>query len=104
MTEVSLKRYRYIGKERDETTGFYYIGARYYAPWLCRWMAVDPINNEYYNACKGNPTRNTDRQYIELTASGYEYCYANPVRFIDPSGETGVASISDNKPLSILIK
>src|SRR5262249_44567691 len=30
--EVPSKRYRYIGKERDEETGLYYCGARYYAP------------------------------------------------------------------------
>ena len=47
--EVGLKRYRYIGKERDEETGFYYMGARYYASWICRWIAVDPINTEKYN-------------------------------------------------------
>jgi RHS repeat-associated protein len=41
--EVSLKRYRYTGKERDEENGFYYHGARYYAPWLGRWIACDPI-------------------------------------------------------------
>ena len=40
--EVSLKRYRYTGKERDEETGLYYHGARYYAPWLARWSAADP--------------------------------------------------------------
>src|SRR5262249_16849506 len=32
--EVPAKRYRYTGKERDEESGFYYYGARYYAPWL----------------------------------------------------------------------
>jgi RHS repeat-associated protein len=32
--EVSLKRYRYIGNERDDESGLYYIGARYYCPWL----------------------------------------------------------------------
>ena len=32
--EVSLKRYRYTSKERDEETGLYYHGARYYASWL----------------------------------------------------------------------
>ena len=37
--EVSLKRYRYTGKEKDEETGLYYHGARYYAPWLGRWTA-----------------------------------------------------------------
>jgi RHS repeat-associated protein len=40
--EVSRKRYRYTGKERDEETGLYYHGARYYAPWLGRWTAPDP--------------------------------------------------------------
>ncbi len=36
------KRYRYTGKERDEETGFYYHGARCYAPWLGRWSSADP--------------------------------------------------------------
>jgi RHS repeat-associated protein len=40
--EVSLKRYRYTGKERDTESGFYYCGARYYAPWLGRWTSCDP--------------------------------------------------------------
>ena len=30
----TAKRYRYTGKERDEESGLYYHGARYYAPWL----------------------------------------------------------------------
>ena len=41
--EVSAKRYRYIGKERDEETGLYHCGARYLAAWLGRWTAADPI-------------------------------------------------------------
>jgi RHS repeat-associated protein len=40
--EVSLKRYRYTGMERDEENGFSYHGARYYAPWLARWISCDP--------------------------------------------------------------
>jgi RHS repeat-associated protein len=40
--EVSLKRYRYTGKERDEETGLSYHDARYYSPWLGRWTACDP--------------------------------------------------------------
>ncbi len=41
-SEISLKRYRYTGKERDEETGFCYHGVRYYAPWLGRWISGDP--------------------------------------------------------------
>jgi RHS repeat-associated protein len=41
--EVSLKRYRYTGMERDEETGFYYNLRRYYIPWLARWASSDPI-------------------------------------------------------------
>jgi RHS repeat-associated protein len=40
--EVPARRYRYTGKERDEESGLYYHGARYYAPWLVRWTACDP--------------------------------------------------------------
>ncbi|TFG40391.1 MAG: RHS repeat-associated core domain-containing protein, partial [Candidatus Aminicenantes bacterium] len=36
------KRYRYTGNERDEETGLYYHGARYYACWLGRWVSADP--------------------------------------------------------------
>jgi RHS repeat-associated protein len=64
--EVSLKRYRYTGKERDEETGFYYHGARYYIPWIGRWLNVDPSGR--------SPTR------------PYVYCRNNPVTWLDPDG------------------
>lgn len=37
------KRYRYTGMERDEETGLNYHSARYYAIWLGRWTACDPV-------------------------------------------------------------
>lgn len=37
------KRYRYSGKEKDEESGLYYYGARYYAGLLGRWCSCDPI-------------------------------------------------------------
>ena len=66
--EVSLKRYRYTGKERDEETGLNYHGARYYAPWLCRWTAVDPLESKY------------------TPWSSYNYGFNNPITYNDPTG------------------
>jgi RHS repeat-associated protein len=40
--KAAAKRYRYTGKERDEESGLYYFGARYYAAWLGRWASSDP--------------------------------------------------------------
>lgn len=63
--EVPRKRYRYTGRERDEETGLYYHGARYYAPWVARWTAADPsgvqdgINRYAY--VNNHPTRLLDR-------------------------------------------
>jgi RHS repeat-associated protein len=67
-TEVSLKRYKYCGKERDEQTGFYYYGMRYYAGWLCRFVSVDPMADEY------------------PSLTPYAYCGNNPINRIDPDG------------------
>lgn len=44
--EVPAKRFRYTGKERDEESGFSYYGARYYAPWICRWTAADKMKKK----------------------------------------------------------
>ena len=41
--DVSARRYRYSGMERDDETGLGYHTARYYASWLGRWTASDPI-------------------------------------------------------------
>ena len=38
----AAKRYRYTGMERDEETGLEYHSARYYLPWLGRWLNTDP--------------------------------------------------------------
>ncbi|MHC8328545.1 RHS repeat-associated core domain-containing protein [Pseudomonas sp. LB1P83] len=44
LLEVSYKTIRYSGKEMDEC-GLYYYGARYYAPWLQRWVSADPAGS-----------------------------------------------------------
>jgi RHS repeat-associated protein len=65
--QVSLKRYRYAGRERDEETGLYYLGARYLAPWLGRWTAADPA------------------AMVDGT-NLYAYVRGSPIRLMDPSG------------------
>ncbi|MCA9488994.1 MAG: RHS repeat-associated core domain-containing protein [Myxococcales bacterium] len=63
--EVSAKRYRYTGMERDEETGLGHHGARYYAAWLGRWDRPDPAgmvdgpNRNVY--CRGDPIGLLDR-------------------------------------------
>jgi RHS repeat-associated protein len=53
------KRFRYTDKERDEESGLYYHGARYYACWLVRWLNVDLIGIKdginTYSYIKNNP-------------------------------------------------
>jgi len=39
---LSLKRYRFLDRERDDETGFSHLGERLYAPWLGRWISPDP--------------------------------------------------------------
>ena len=67
VSEVSRKRYRYTGKEKDEESSLYYHGARYYACWLGRWTAADPIG-------------------IGDGVNVYMYVHGNPVKLQDPNG------------------
>ncbi|NTU77943.1 MAG: hypothetical protein HGA45_00830, partial [Chloroflexales bacterium] len=76
--EVSLKRYRYTGKERDEETGFAYHEARYCAPWLGRWTSADP------GGLADGPNL-------------YRYARNNPIRLNDPSG----MDPPDDAPLTV---
>jgi RHS repeat-associated protein len=66
--EVKLKEYRYTGKECDDTTGLYYYGARYYAPWTGRWLSADPSGSS---------------DGLNL----YKYVRDNPIILVDPNGD-----------------
>ena len=65
--DLSLKRYRFCGKERDDETGLYYVGARYYAAWLGRWTSSDPAG------------------FVD-GPNLFRYCRNNPVMLHDPHG------------------
>jgi RHS repeat-associated protein len=57
--EVSYKFIRYSGKEMD-VSGLYYYGARYYAPWLLRWVSTDAEQADglnLYGFVGNNPMR-----------------------------------------------
>ncbi|MBP1673733.1 MAG: insecticidal toxin complex protein [Bacteroidetes bacterium] len=64
--DVSLKRYKYCGKERDEETGLYYYGMRYYAAWLCRFINVDPLQFKYPYYTPFQYAGNKPITYIDL--------------------------------------
>lgn len=62
--EVDYKTIRYSGKEMD-VSGLYYYGARYYAPWLQRWVSADPAGDvdglNLYGFVGNNPLRYVDQ-------------------------------------------
>ncbi len=76
------KRYRYTGKERDEESGFYYHGARYYAPWLARWTSADPAG-------------------LVDGLNLYRYCSANPIGLSDPTGLFGWKDIKQGAAAAV---
>jgi RHS repeat-associated protein len=63
------RRYRYTGKERDNENGLYYYGARYYAPWLGRWVSCDPIGladgPNIYRYVRNEPINSTDHRGLQ---------------------------------------
>ena len=71
-------RYRYTGKEKDDS-GLYYYGARYYDDALGRFMAADSVLPDVY-----------DPQQLNRFA----YVRNNPVKLVDPDGHAAIAAIA----------
>src|SRR3546814_11626617 len=61
--DASYQTVRYSVKEMD-LSGLYYYGARYYAPWLQRWVSADPAGDvdglNRYTFVGNNPPRYLD--------------------------------------------
>ena len=66
--DFMVTEYKFNGKEKDEETGLYYFGARYYDADLSVWLSVDPLADK--------------RSWV----SPYSYCQNNPMNRIDPTG------------------
>ncbi len=69
-------RQKFTSKEHDNETGLDYFGARYFASTQGRFTSTDPIIMA--------PERVLDPQQINF----YAYTRNNPLRFVDPDGET----------------
>jgi len=82
-------RYRYCGKERDEESGLYYYGMRYYVPWLCRFISVDPLKDKYpykstYDYAENRPISGIDLDGLEYV-NKTEYTSHDPNLIGPPS-------------------
>ncbi len=65
----------FTGYQKDESTGLYFAGARWYDPLVGGFNAMDPAN--------GVPSR-------PVTFNKYLYGNANPLLYVDPDGRYGV--------------
>ena len=70
----STERRLYVGKERDQETGFDYSGARYYSPTSGRFTSPDPVTADVLRLL--NPQR----------WNQYAYAANNPLTYGDPNG------------------
>ncbi len=62
--------YSFNAKEKDYESGFHYYGSRYYSSELSIWNSTDPMADKY------------------PSLTPYNYCANNPVKLIDPNGDT----------------
>ena len=74
--ETIENHFTYFGQTYDETTGLYYLRARYYDPATSRMLSEDPVKQGL---------------------NWYVYCNNNPLKYIDPSGLTYVIAWSYGK-------
>ncbi len=103
---TSLKRYRFLDRERDDETGFAHLGLRLYAPWLGRFTSPDPAGYvagpnlyRYARNCPAtlaDPTGLDDRQEFRIPSTlttpaqvesylrSHGFDFTGPVREVSP--------------------
>lgn len=85
--QVPAKRYRYTGMERDEESGLSYHSARYYVPWLGRWLSCDPVGIKaginVYSYTRNNPISRSDSNGQTDTNKVNSGDTSNPMNYVD---------------------
>jgi RHS repeat-associated protein len=78
---IALIDYRFTDQEWDKSTGLYNYDARLYDPVIGRFVSADSIVPSFLNP---------------QSLNRYNYCYNNPLAYIDPSGHTpGAQELED---------
>ncbi len=97
------KRYRFTGKGRDGESGLNYHGARYYAPWIARWVSCDPAGtvdglNLFVYALQ-NPVKYTDGNGLSVgqdLATGSQTLVDTNKQFSEAVGNRIVDNMNDS--------
>lgn len=85
-TGMYENKFKYTGKEKDEDTGWYYYGARYYNPEYGQFLSEDPlflsigIDKKITGLAIKNPQSLNSHAYVEN----------NPLIKIDNTGESSI--------------
>ena len=86
-TGTTANNYRYCGEQFDETTGLYYLRARYMDTSTGRFISQDTYQGDINDP---------------VSLHKYLYCSSNPVMNIDPSGHNDISLSSQMSCVMIL--